>query len=85
MRANKGLGRTAARNLRLAREAEEAKNTTPSPYHVRKANRPTSQTRASKIVVTLADVNSLAKIQGRTRLTAHRRRKLAQRLRNQQA
>lgn len=85
MRANKGLGRSAARNLRIAREEKEAANTTLSPYHARRLARaanPSTNTRTAKVVVYESEVKALAKILGRRRVTAHRRRKLANHFRD---
>lgn len=87
MRANKGLGRTAARNLRLDREAveTEANENKVSPYHARVANklefRPSN--RVSNVVVYEHEVNQLIESLGRRLVTARKRRVLANRLYNQ--
>jgi hypothetical protein len=85
MRANKGLGRSAARNLRLQREAEEAAQVRVSPYHTRRVNkqmfRPSN--RVSNVVVYEYEVRQLIENLGLRRVTASKRRMLCDSLYDQ--
>lgn len=79
MRAHKGLGRKLSSQIRIAIDAENARDVPPSPHHVRKANKLANSpapAREAKVVVTAADVRSMAKMVGKRHPTAHVSRKL---------